>query len=206
MLKVHQDVSKIGHWLQNKKMNSVRLIAAVGILGAMAAALVTMYTGGAHAAACANPYMVNFGDTLGSIANRFGTNVETIAHNNGIANVNLIFPGQQLCVTKASPTTHTSTQSSSTSIEGMIDQVFGPYAAGAKHVAMCESTMNPSATNTISIGGSHAAGIFQILYPSTWYTTKQAANSPYNASANIHAAYEIFARDGYSWREWVCQP
>lgn len=206
MLKVHQDVSKIGHWLQNKKMNSVRLIAAVGILGAMAVALVTMYTGGAHAAACANPYTVNFGDTLGSIANRFGTNVETIAHNNGIANVNLIFPGQQLCVTKASPATHTSTQSSSTSIEGMIDQVFGPYAAGAKHVAMCESTMNPSATNTISIGGSHAAGIFQILYPSTWYTTKQAANSPYNASANIHAAYEIFARDGHSWREWVCQP
>jgi hypothetical protein len=24
--------------------------------------------------------------------------------------------------------------------------------------------------------------------------------------ANIHAAYEIFKRDGYSWREWACKP
>jgi LysM repeat protein len=206
MLQVHQHVSKIGRRLHVKNMSmTIRVIAAMSILGAMATALVTMYTGGAHAA-CANAYTVTFGDTLSGIASRFRTSVPTIARNNNIANINLIFPGQQLCLTKTRTTAHTNIQTSGGSVESMINQVFGPYAAGAKHVAMCESSLNPNATNSISIGGSHAAGLFQILYPSTWYTTKQAANSPYNASANIHAAYEIFARDGYSWREWVCQP
>jgi len=88
----------------------------------------------------------------------------------------------------------------------MIDQVFGPYAAAAMNVAMCESGLNPGATNPISIAGSHAAGVFQILYPSTWDGTSEAASSPYDAWSNIVAAYEIFARDGYSWREWTCQP
>ncbi len=92
------------------------------------------------------------------------------------------------------------------SISNMIGQVFGPYAGAAQHVAMCESSLNPGATNSEPIGGSHAAGVFQILYPSTWSTTSQAANSPYDAYANIVAAHEIFVRDGYSWREWVCQP
>jgi hypothetical protein len=88
----------------------------------------------------------------------------------------------------------------------MIDQVFGSYAAGAINVATCESGLNPGASNTISIGGSHAAGVFQILYPSTWAGTSEAGNSPYDAWSNIVAAHEIFVRDGYSWREWTCQP
>ncbi len=91
-------------------------------------------------------------------------------------------------------------------VNSIIDNVFGPNAAAAKRVAMCESSMNPYATNKLSIGGSNAAGLFQILYPSTWVTTSQAANSPYDAQANTIAAHEIFVRDGYSWREWVCQP
>jgi hypothetical protein len=93
-----------------------------------------------------------------------------------------------------------------TSINGMIDQVFGAYAPAAKRIATCESSMNPKAINSISIGGSHAEGLFQILYPSTWKGTSQASQSPYNASANIKAAHDIFVRDGHSWREWACQP
>ncbi|WP_161977965.1 LysM peptidoglycan-binding domain-containing protein [Dictyobacter kobayashii] len=93
----------------------------------------------------------------------------------------------------------------SSDINGMIDEIFGSYAAGAKHIAACESGMNPGATNAYSIGGSHAAGLFQILYPSTWGTTSQAGMSPYDARANIIAAHDIFVRDGYSWREWTCQ-
>ncbi len=95
--------------------------------------------------------------------------------------------------------------SNGSSIADMINSVFGPYAASAQHIAMCESTMNPNATNSVAIGGSHAAGLFQILYPSTWNTTSQAGASPYDAHANIVAAHEIFVRDGYSWREWECQ-
>lgn len=90
------------------------------------------------------------------------------------------------------------------SVATMIDQIFGPYAARALQVAKCESGLNPSAYNPTSIGGSHAAGVFQILYPSTWSNTSEASSSPYNAQANILAAHEIFVRDGYSWREWSC--
>ncbi len=86
----------------------------------------------------------------------------------------------------------------------MIKQVFGVYAAGALNVARCESGFNPLAYNPISNGGNHAEGVFQILYPSTWSGTSQAANSPYSAVANILAAHQIFVRDGYSWREWSC--
>ena len=91
------------------------------------------------------------------------------------------------------------------SVANMIVQVFGPYSAQALRIAQCESGLNPAAYNPTSIGGSHAAGVFQILYPSTWSSTPQAASSPYNAWANIQAAHSIFVRDGYSWREWSCQ-
>jgi hypothetical protein len=91
------------------------------------------------------------------------------------------------------------------SVVGMIESVFGPYAGEALSVARCESGYNSGAYNPISVGGSHAEGVFQILYPSTWAGTSYAGDSPYNAWANIHAAYQIFARDGFSWREWVCR-
>lgn len=182
-------------------------------------------TMGAHAQTrCSGKsYSVVSGDTLSAIAERFGLKWQDLAKQNGLANPNLIFVDQQIClsnVEKSNPAPSPApvqkqpvttapaapVQTTSTSIDGMIDQVFGAYAPGAKHVAMCESSMNPNATNPYAIGGSHAAGLFQILYPSTWNTTSQASQSPYNAQANIKAAYEIFQRDGYSWREWVCQP
>ena len=88
----------------------------------------------------------------------------------------------------------------------MINQVFGSYAPGALNVARCESGFNPLAYNPISIGGSHAEGVFQILYPSTWSGTSEASSSPYSAMANILAAHQIFVRDGYNWHEWSCAP
>jgi hypothetical protein len=87
-----------------------------------------------------------------------------------------------------------------------ITAVFGAYAPGAINIARCESGFDPNSRNVIAIGGSHASGVFQILYPSTWNTTSYASYSPYDADANIHAAYEIFHRDGNSWREWACKP
>ena len=84
--------------------------------------------------------------------------------------------------------------------------VFGSYAQGALAVSLCESGYDPNAWNPYAIGNSHASGVFQILYPSTWDGTSYAGYSPFDANANIHAAYQIFARDGYTWREWQCQP
>jgi hypothetical protein len=98
----------------------------------------------------------------------------------------------------------TTTPTGQSSVVAIINQVFGPYAPAALRVARCESGLNPGAYNPISIGGSHATGIFQILYPSTWMGTSQAASSPYNATANILAAHQIFVRDGYNWHEWSC--
>jgi hypothetical protein len=87
-----------------------------------------------------------------------------------------------------------------------IISVFGAYSQGALNVARCESGYNANAYNPYAIGNSHATGVFQILYPGTWDTTAYANYSPYDANFNIHAAYQIFARDGDSWREWACQP
>ena len=44
-------------------------------------------------------YTVKSGDTLSSIASRYGTTVQEIAQLNGIQNVNLIYPGQVLRIT-----------------------------------------------------------------------------------------------------------
>jgi hypothetical protein len=87
-----------------------------------------------------------------------------------------------------------------------IQAVFGGYAGGALAVARCESGYDAYAYNPFPVGNSHAEGVFQVLFPSTWEGTSYAALSPYDADANIHAAWEIFSRDGYSWREWQCQP
>ncbi|MGH2485937.1 MAG: hypothetical protein ACRDHE_07995 [Ktedonobacterales bacterium] len=73
-------------------------------------------------------------------------------------------------------------------------------------MSRCESGYDPNAVNPYAIGNSHASGVFQILFPSTWDGTSYASQSPFDYNANIHAAYEIFSRDGYSWREWACKP
>lgn len=86
-----------------------------------------------------------------------------------------------------------------------IKLVFGSYSTGALNIAHCESGFDPTARNPYPVGNSHAEGVFQILYPSTWSTTSYAAQNPYSADANIHAAWEIFSRDGHTWVEWECK-
>jgi LysM repeat protein len=48
--------------------------------------------------ACRATYVVRHGDTLYSIALRYGTAYTEIARANGISNPRLIYPGQQLCI------------------------------------------------------------------------------------------------------------
>jgi hypothetical protein len=91
------------------------------------------------------------------------------------------------------------------SITGEILAVFGPYGQSALAVARCESGLNPGAVNA----SSGASGLFQFLrstWRSTWAGTSYRYASPFNADAHIRAAHEVFVRDGYGWREWVCQP
>ena len=87
------------------------------------------------------------------------------------------------------------------SVQSMIQSTFGPYAGAALAVARCESGYNPNAVNR----SSGATGVFQFL-ASTWAGTSYSGYSRTNAWANVHAAYQVFTRDGHSWREWSCQP
>jgi LysM domain-containing protein/transglycosylase-like protein with SLT domain len=161
-------------------------------------------------------YIVVSGDTLSGIGYRYGTSWSALASYNQIVNPNLIYIGQTVCIpsqgTVSNDPGQVQNNSASTnvaqqpvpaagnSVVAMIGQTFGSYASGAINVASCESGLNPGASNS-----SGAAGLFQIM-PATWAGTSEAGQSPYNASANIAAAYQIFVRDGYSWREWTCQP
>jgi len=175
------------------------------------------------AASCAAYYTVQPGDTLWRMSLAYGSSVMAIAQANDIPNPNLIYPGQQFCIPQgdevpgagvASATQSTwqpaavngaAAQSTNVSVQSMIEQVFGANAAAALNVAACESGLNPQAYDPISIGGSHAAGVFQILYPSTWSQTPEAGYSPYDAWANIQAAYDL-SRGGMDWSQWTCQP
>jgi len=162
-------------------------------------------------------YVVKDGNTLSDIATSHGTTWQELAQHNSIANPSWIYPGQTLCLpathaasAQSTPASgHSSTasaQSTPASPKSIINDVFGSDAPSATHIAMCESTLNPYAVNSTPIGGSHAKGLFQILYPSTWSTTSQTGMSPFDAKANAIAAHEIFVRDGHSWREWACRP
>lgn len=54
-------------------------------------------------------YYVRYGDTLSGIAYKYGVNVYTLARNNGISNINWIYPGQRLKVTGTVSTQRTYT-------------------------------------------------------------------------------------------------
>ena len=213
-----------------RKFVSVKVSVALftlGVLGIVSGSQFFLSSPSAFAATNCQYYTVKSGDTLSGIGTTFHTSYQAIAQVNNISNVNMIFPGQRFCI-PANGSTYTSGQATqqapavtnptpasqpatapapvapSSSVTGMIEQIFGANAPEAINIARCESGLNPGAYNPTSIGGSHAAGVFQILYPSTWAGTPEAGASPYNAWANIEAAHAIFVRDGYSWREWTC--
>jgi LysM repeat protein len=206
ILQIHQYIRKFVQQEQSVKKIACGVLFGLLMLGAVIG--VTLPGTSAHAAGC-NAYTVRSGDTLSGIGARYGVSWGSIASNNHIGNPNLVYAGQTLCIPgrgAADSSGSSAPAQPGGSVTGMIYQVFGPYGSAAVRVAMCESSLNPGAYNSISVGGSHAAGLFQILYPSTWSGTSQAGSSPYNAWSNIVAAHEIFVRDGYSWREWQCQP
>ena len=170
------------------------------VLALLAVALLaSATTGQAHAATMSRAYTIVWGDTLSGIAARFGVSVDALVAANGIANPDLIYAGDTIVIPDSSSTG--APQQLSGSYADMIRQVFGPYGDEAVNVAMCESSLNPNAYNGI-LG---AAGLFQII-PSTFASTSYAGQSVYDPVVNIEAAHEIFVRDGYSWREWACQP
>jgi transglycosylase-like protein with SLT domain len=98
--------------------------------------------------------------------------------------------------------------SSPNDVTSYIQQKFGVYSSQALTIAKCESGYDPSAVNVttpVYVDGvpEHAVGVFQFL-PSTF--KEVSTGNILNYRDNIDAAYALFVRDGYSWREWECKP
>ncbi|HEX7734129.1 MAG TPA: LysM peptidoglycan-binding domain-containing protein [Ktedonobacteraceae bacterium] len=192
--------------MQEVQHQGRRFALKVGLGAALAVMAVALLAGvttmQAHAAPLSQKtYTVVSGDTLSGIGQTYGVSVASLVAANHVANPDLIYVGQVLVIPDGASASTSSSGTLSGSYQDMIYQVFGQYGAGAVRVAMCESTMNPNAYNGI-LG---AAGLFQII-PGTFGSTSYAGQSVYNPEVNIRAAYEIFARDGYTWREWACKP
>ena len=101
ILQTHQQVRKFLH-----QYNVARLFTKFGIVAAMAMLLTGAMLGftaqGAHAqtriACSGQSYVVVGGDTLSGIAYRYGTTWSTLASYNNIANPNLIYVNQTICI------------------------------------------------------------------------------------------------------------
>jgi hypothetical protein len=121
--------------------------------------------------------------------------------------IGVVFVGLFFIVLHTSPSAKAETHTmQSSDVVKVIQKVFKGYSSQALRVAQCESGVNPFAINPMWIGNSRATGLFQIMYPSTWMSTSERGNSPYDVGANTRAAFELFKRSGYTWRLWVCKP
>lgn len=103
-----------------------------------------------------------------------------------------------------SPFTETDTRTAA----ALVGVVLGWPVDGALRVARCESLHRPDAWNPTALGGSHASGSWQVLYPSTWRSTDvgRAIDAPFNPYVNAFAAARVWQRQGDSFAEWkdVC--
>jgi hypothetical protein len=71
--------------------------------------------------------------------------------------------------------------------------VYGVPVRGLLALGWCESRHSPAAYNATALGGSHASGWTQILFPSTWSTTPYRHLSPFDPATSALAA-------GFIWR------
>lgn len=79
---------------------------------------------------------------------------------------------------------------------------------GSLRVAWCESHHQPGARNGTELGGSHASGSWQVLWPGTWRSTDVGRAFPDQGSAfnpylNAFAALRVWQRHDGSFAEWA---
>lgn len=88
-----------------------------------------------------------------------------------------------------------------TRIAAEIKRVFGPDTPKAMKLLSCEnSSLNPSITNT-NAGGSIDYGVFQIN--NYWQKINNEAFLK-DYTINIRIAYNIYTRDGDTFKLWTC--
>ena len=126
----------------------------------LAVMLVLLAAGPVHAGDCASQYTVKQGDWLKTIAAQFDVAWRDIAAANSIANANIIYIGQVLCIPGEGETTSSSGNSSST-------------ASSTGNTASTTATTRPIATFTI----------VSVLPGQS--VTIQTANFPENLNFNV---------------------
>ena len=90
------------------------------------------------------------------------------------------------------------------SIEQDIKDVFGEYSDKAFLLLSCENkSLNPKAhnDNTTWGGVGQDLGVFQI---NTKWQKIENENFLYDPAINIRVAYNIFSRDGFTFKLWTC--
>lgn len=171
------------------------------------------------AAAEAQTYIVQPGDSLSRIARRFGfSSWEPIykANSGQIADPDLIYEGQalvipsndgtvQVSVPESTPPQPVAAKANYSNGNGIIDIIveaanyYGQSPDDMIAVARCESELDPSNYNDYS----GASGLFQFL-PSTWASTPYADQDIFDPWANAYAASWMWSVGRQN--EWVCQP
>ncbi len=94
-------------------------------------------------------YTVKAGDTLSEIAARYGTTVQEIAQINQIANVNLIFPGEQLRILTNSTVNGSENRATGsityTVVRGnTLSQIARAYGVTVEHIVELNNISNPN--------------------------------------------------------------
>lgn len=118
--------------------------------------------------ASGSTYTVRAGDTLSSIASRYGTTTSALARANGISNVNLIYVGQALKV--SSVTTTTTTGSYTVRYGDTLSAIASRYGTSASTLASINGISNPNwiyPGQVLKLSGGSSTRAYTVRYGDT---------------------------------------
>ncbi|WP_413476636.1 LysM peptidoglycan-binding domain-containing protein [Latilactobacillus fuchuensis] len=141
-----------------------------------------LFAGNGQASA-ATTYTVTTGDTLSSISNKFAGNndlVDSIAKNNSISNINLIYVGEQLTI-DADTTASTTTQAAAP-----VAQTTTPVATTQTAAPVQAATVTPAATTTTATAATTSSS-------KEWIAQKESGGSYTATNGQLIGRYQLSA-------------
>ncbi|SPC38797.1 aggregation-promoting factor [Latilactobacillus fuchuensis] len=146
-----------------------------------------LFAGNGQASA-ATTYTVTTGDTLSSISNKFAGNndlVDSIAKNNSISNINLIYVGEQLTI-DADTTASTTTQAAATTTQAPVAQTTTPVATTQTAAPVQAATVTPAATTTTATAATTSSS-------KEWIAQKESGGSYTATNGQLIGRYQLSA-------------